>query len=202
MNTTTAVITGDIINSRKDTPEAWLPNLKKALSTYGKEPTQWEIYRGDSFQLEIPPEKALEAAIHIKATLKQKKGIDIRMGIGLGEKDYSSEKITESNGSAFVFSGECFENLKKQTLAIKSSSEVFDTTINVMLQLATLTMDNWLPATSRAVKTSIEHPQANQKELAALLNKSQSNISEALIRAGFDEVQKMTQFYTTQLAQL
>ncbi|MGX1931088.1 transcriptional regulator [Flagellimonas sp. 2504JD4-2] len=202
MDIATAIITGDIINSRKDSPEAWLPNLKEALNAHGKEPEQWEIYRGDSFQLEISPEKALETAIHIKASLKQKKGIDVRMGIGLGEKDYISEKITESNGSAFVYSGECFENLKKQTLAIKSNSKTFDTQINLMLQLASLTTDTWLPATSRVVKTAMENPEANQKKLAALLEKSQSNISEALIRAGFDEVQKMIQFYTTQLAQL
>ncbi|WP_136465806.1 transcriptional regulator [Flagellimonas onchidii] len=202
MSITTAVITGDIINSRKDSPEAWLTNLKKVLNTHGKEPKQWEIYRGDSFQLEISPEKALKTAIHIKASLKQKKGIDVRMSIGLGGKDYHAEKVTESNGSAFVFSGECFENLKKQTLAIKSGNEAFDTQINLMLQLASLTMDAWLPATSRVVKTALEHPKSNQKELAALLEKSQSNISEALIRAGFDEVQKMIQFYTTQLIQL
>ncbi|WP_420604121.1 transcriptional regulator [Flagellimonas sp.] len=202
MKVTTAIITGDIINSRKDIPEAWLPNLKRVLNTYGKEPAQWEIYRGDSFQLEVLPEKALEAAIHIKATLKQKKGIDVRMGIGLGEKDYSSDKITESNGSAFVFSGECFEGLKKQTLAIKSNSEELDTSMNLMLQLAALSMDHWLPATSRVVRTALEHPKSNQKELAGILDKSQSNISEALIRAGFDEVKKMNQFYISQLIKL
>ncbi|SNY92263.1 transcriptional regulator [Flagellimonas pacifica] len=202
MSITTAIITGDIINSRKETPKAWLPNLKQVLNTYGNEPTQWEIYRGDSFQLETLPEKALEAAIYIKASLKQEKGIDVRMGIGLGEKDYTSKKITESNGSAFVHSGECFENLKKQTLALKSDSKIFDQTINLMLQLAALSMDSWFPATSLIVKTALEHPKSNQKELAALLDKSQSNISEALIRAGFDEVQKMIQFYKSQLTQL
>lgn len=202
MSMTTAIITGDIINSRKATPEVWLPYLKTALDTYGKEPIQWEIYRGDSFQLEISPEKALEAAIYIKANVKQKKGIDVRMAIGLGEKDYDSEKITESNGSAFINSGECFENLKKQTLALKSNSETFDAPINLMLQLAALGMDNWLPATSRIVKTAMEYPNANQKELASVLEKSQSNISEALIRAGFDEVQKMIQFYKTHFSQL
>lgn len=202
MSITTAIITGDIINSRKATPEVWLPYLKNALDNYGKEPTQWEIYRGDSFQLEILPEKALEAAIYIKANIKQKKGIDVRIAIGLGEKDYDSEKITESNGSAFINSGECFENLKKQTLALKSNSETFDVPINLMLQLASLSMDNWLPATSRIVKTAMAYPNANQKKLASVLEKSQSNISEALIRAGFDEVQKMIQFYKTHLPQL
>ena len=202
MNNTTAIITGDIINSRKETPKAWLPYLKEALNAYGEEPRQWEIYRGDSFQLEVLPKQALEAAIFIKATIKQNKGIDVRIAIGIGEKDYDSEKITESNGSAFVHSGACFEGLKKQTLALQSDSKTFDNTLNLMLQLASLNMNHWLPATARIVKASMENPNSNQKELAAILNNSQSNVSEALLRAGFDEVQKMMEYYTTQIEQL
>jgi len=198
----TAILTGDIINSKDHKASKWLPLLKQALSRYGTEPLVWEIYRGDSFQLETTPEQALEAAIYIKAHLKQIRHLDIRVAIGLGEKDHAAEKITESNGTAFVRSGECFDGLKKQTLALNSGNEAFDTTINLMLQLATLTMDNWLPAAAKIVCAVLEHPGANQKEIATLLDKSQSTISEALIRAGFDEVQKMIHFYRTQLAQL
>ncbi|RIV70487.1 transcriptional regulator [Flagellimonas aequoris] len=198
----TAIITGDIINSKDHKTSKWLPLLKQALSRYGTEPLAWEIYRGDSFQLETSPEQALEAALYIKAHLKQIRHLDVRVAIGLGEKDYVAEKITESNGTAFVRSGECFDGLKKQTLAINSDNEAFDTTMNLILQLATLTMDNWLPATAKIVCTAMENPEANQKEIATLLDKSQSTISEALIRAGFDEVQKMIHFYRTQLAQL
>jgi hypothetical protein len=202
MAITTAVLTGDVINSRKENPETWLTNLKKALNKYGKEPKNWEIYRGDSFQLELTTADALEAAIYIKAQIKQNKNIDVRIAIGLGEKDYDAEKLTESNGSAFVHSGECFQNLKKQNLALKSGIETFDIPLNLMLNLAALTMDNWLPGTSRIVKTTMDNPNANQNELASILDTSQSNISEALIRAGFDEVKKMMQFYKTQLKQL
>ncbi len=198
----TAILTGDIINSKDHKASKWLPLLKQALSRYGTEPLVWEIYRGDSFQLETTPEQALEAAIYIKAHLKQIRHLDIRVAIGLGEKDHAAEKITESNGTAFVRSGECFDGLKKQTLALNSDNEAFDATINLMLQLATLTMDNWLPAAAKIVCAVLEHPGANQKEIATLLDKSQSTISEALIRAGFDEVQKMIHFYRTQLAQI
>lgn len=194
-----AVLTGDIINSKDHKANKWLPVLKQALARYGEAPSDWEVYRGDSFQLKTSPETALEAAIYIKASLKQIRHMDVRIAIGLGEQDYHADTITESNGTAFVRSGECFENLKKQTLALQSGNNLFDTTLNLMLQLATLTMDNWLPAAAKIVKTSLEHPEANQKEIASLLDKSQSTISEALLRAGFDEVQKMMHFYTTQL---
>ncbi|MGW9683997.1 transcriptional regulator [Flagellimonas sp. 2504JD1-5] len=197
-----AVLTGDIKNSTEHKVQKWMPLLKQALNRYGNEPAQWEIYRGDSFQLEVVPEKAMEAAIYIKACLKQLKGIDVRMGIGIGKKDYSSEKITESNGTAFVNSGKCFESLKKQNLGVKSANTTFDEHINLLLELALLTMDDWTPAISKTVKSALENPEMNQKELGSIFNKSQGNISEELNKAGFDEVKKMIQFYTTQLTQL
>ena len=197
-----AILTGDIKNSSEHKASKWLPLLKQALARYGKEPIDWEIYRGDSFQLQTIPENALEAAIYIKASIKQIRHMDVRIAIGLGKKNYEAPKITESNGPAFVNSGQCFENLKKQNLGIRTSNKKFDEQINLLLELALLTMDNWTPAISKTVKCAMENPGMNQKELASLLNKSQGNISEELNKAGFDEVKKMIHFYKAQLAQL
>lgn len=197
-----AILTGDIKNSSEHKANKWLPLLKDSLAKYGKEPKDWEIYRGDSFQLQTTPEDALEAAVYIKASIKQIRHLDVRIGIGLGKKDYDAPKVTESNGPAFVNSGACFENLKKQNLGIRTSSEKFDEQINLLLELALLTMDDWTPAISRTVQCTMDNPEMNQKELASLLNKSQGNISEELNKAGFDEIKKMIDFYKAQLAQL
>ena len=56
------VLTGDIINSRKVPPQRWLPVLKKTLSFHGKHPSAWEIFRGDSFQIQTDAEQALLVA--------------------------------------------------------------------------------------------------------------------------------------------
>lgn len=197
-----AIITGDIINSREGNVLQWLESLKTVLQKYGKEPKQWEIYRGDSFQLVIPPQDALLVAFHIKACIKQTKNYDVRIGLGLGEETYSAQKITESNGEAYVNSGECFENLKKQTLAIRSNNSEFDNTINLMLSIILLTANNWSNTVAEAIKTSIEHPNKYQKETAKLLKKSQSSISEALKRGGYEEISKINKFYQTQLSNL
>ncbi len=46
----TAIITGDIIASRKlANQEQWLTPLKKLLSTWGTRLKDWEIDRGDFF---------------------------------------------------------------------------------------------------------------------------------------------------------
>ena len=193
-----SIITGDIINSRASDPKIWIDVLKSELKKQGKEPQHWEIYRGDSFQLEVAPKNALKTAILLKAAIKQFKAIDIRMAIGYGDKTYASKSITESNGTAFVNSGECFENLKKTTLAIKSNSADFDNQINLMIELALLTMDNWTPTASTIFKAAVEFPEKKQSELAKMLKKEQSNISEGLKRAGYEEIHKLIQFYESQ----
>lgn len=198
----TSIITGDIINSQKSDPEHWLSALKSILNSFGKTPKTWEIYRGDSFQLEIRPEQALQACMLIKATIKQFEGLDVRLAIGIGEKTFQSKNITESNGSAFVNSGTCFENLKKTTLAVKSPFELFDTSINIMLELAQLTINNWSSTSAILVKTTLENPGLNQNQLAKIFKKTQGNISQGLKRAGFDEISKLLDYYKTQIQSL
>ncbi len=194
----TSIITGDIVNSRKkQETDEWLKELKETLRIFGKEPKDWEIYRGDSFQLEIrKPEKSFSAALLIKSSIKQFRQLDVRIAIGIGEKTYNSPKITESNGSAFANSGECYEKLKTRTMAIKSPWQDVNDHLNMLIDIATLTMDNWATVTASVVKTALLNPGKTQKELAELMKKkSQSTISDSLKRAGFDEVLKMEGFY-------
>ena len=191
----TSIITGDIMNSRKMVDGEWLGTLKTALNRYGTEPRSWEIYRGDSFQLEVKPEKALHAALFIKASIKQYKQLDARMAIGIGEKNFEATKITESNGSAFIHSGECFEKLKKNTLAIQSPWPKIDRELNLYLDLALLVMDHWTSNTSTIIKKAMEHPDLTQEGLATKLNRTQSTISESLNRAGYEEIMRMEKRY-------
>ena len=194
----TSIITGDIINSRKSSrPEVWLTTLKEILNLYGTEPENWEIYRGDSFQLEIAePQESLFAALLLKANIKQIKNLNVRMAIGIGEKTYTAEKITESNGPVFFNSGTCYEGLKARTLAIKSPWPEIDNQINMLIDLASLTMDSWGTATAKIVKMAMMNPHKTQKELARMLNKkSQSTISDGLKRAGYEEISRMEKYY-------
>lgn len=197
-----AVLTGDVKNSRADPSVTWLNLLKEGLGRYGKEPKAWEVYRGDSFQLEVPPEEALKASLFIKATLKQLKNTDVRIAIGLGQKHHNAAKITESNGTAFTNSGSCFEQLKKKTLAIQSQNTAFDMQFNLLISLALLTINNWTPTLARTIKTAFENPELNQVALAQRLKKSQGNISEELSRSGYDEIKQLLKYYHDQVTKL
>jgi hypothetical protein len=197
------VITGDIINSRKFNTHLWLPALKQALCAYGNEPKNWEIFRGDSFQLEIKePELTLHAALRIKSAIKQIKGLDIRLAIGIGEKDYCTDKISENNGSAYMNSGEEFEKLK-QSIAIKTPWQEFNKEINIYLSLALIIMNGWTPAAAKAMFTVLEsETPLNQAELGEKLGIKQSGASQRLARAHYKEISEFEKLFREKILKL
>lgn len=198
-----AVITGDIVNSREINSKIWMNLLKNCFLKQGKEPKTWQIYRGDSFQLKVAAEDALDVVFEIKTVVKTIQDLDVRLAVGIGEMDYNAKKITESNGTAFVNSGECFENLKKQTLAIQSNSENFDSIFNAILHLVNFTANNWTVKTAEIIKIALENPNVNQMELAEMLNrKNQSTISAALKRGAYDELKTVLNLYKIEVQKL
>lgn len=196
-----AIITGDIVNSRKLSSKIWMDSFKQLLNTFGKNPIEWEIYRGDEFQLEIKnPEDALRIALHIKSYFRSVK-LDARMSIGFGDKTYKAKKISESNGTAFSRSGEVFETLKKQkiNLAINSGNEALDTEINLMLRLSLVFMDNWLAQSAELVLTAIENPSLSQEEIGVKLGINQAAVSRRRKRAQFDLMIEMEKYFRNKI---
>lgn len=200
------VITGDIINSRKISPDIWLEVIKEALGIWGNSPEQWEIYRGDSFQLEIEDAKdALKAAIQIKSAVKSLKGMDVRMAVGIGDKTYSARKVSESNGSAFVNSGELVEDLKKnrRNLAVRSNDSRFNTEMNLYLKLALIFMDRWSDIAAETVRVALLHPDESQEGLAGMLgNIKQNTVSTRLKRAHFEETLELIRIFSLKTGEI
>ncbi|KRD58566.1 hypothetical protein ASE40_19770 [Flavobacterium sp. Root935] len=200
----TSVITGDIIGSRQQKSDHWVDDLKNILTPFGSTPNKWEVYRGDEFQIEIPnPEDALLAAILVKAHLRAIKS-DARMSIGFGDKTHNAKRISESNGSAFIHSGELFETLKKQkvTLALRTGDNSFDEKLNLMLQLALTFMDSWLVQSAEFVAAAIENPTLSQEELGQKLGINQAAVSRRQKRAQFDLVMNLDRYFRKEIKQL
>ncbi len=201
----TSIITGDIIQSQKVKPSVWLDILKTQLNTLGQNPQKWEIFRGDSFQAEVDnPLNALQTAIKIKAAIKCIKQLDVRLAIGIGDKTHNAIKITESNGSAFVYSGNQFEKIKKEktNLAIASPCEIFNRDMNLFIKLASIAMDNWSINSAQTVKIALENPEKSQKELGELLGIKQNAVSSRLKRAYFDEIKALLEIYKTKIQEI
>ncbi|MBF7090121.1 hypothetical protein IUY40_01010 [Flavobacterium sp. ALJ2] len=199
-----SIITGDIIGSRQLKPKDWIDGLKKLLNLFGKNPNEWEIYRGDEFQIEIKnPEDALLSTLLIKAYLRTLK-LDARMSIGFGDKVHTSKKISESNGTAFIRSGELFETLKKQktTLALKSGNADFDTKLNLMLRLSLTFMDNWLVPAAEFIVIAIQNPTLTQEEIGLKLGINQAAVSRRQKRAQFDLMMDLDLYFRAQIKEL
>lgn len=189
----TSVISGDIINSRKrEDTSSWLKSLKEIFLTIGKNPETWQIYKGDYFQIEIEDiYEVVFIAFKIKAAIKMYPSLDVRMSIGIGEKNFSAKQIGESNGQAFVFSGEELEKLKKNTLVIKSPWNDLDEQMNLYFSLLSLTMNNWTVSSAEIVDLTLKNPALTQTELSKKLNITQGRVSERQKRAALDELLKV-----------
>ena len=200
------IITGDIIKSRAMAhPSNWLHPLKEALAHLQPNALLWDIYRGDSFQLELQDlQKGFEAAIYIKASIKMIKGLDVRLALGVGEKSFSAEKITESNGEAFQFSGDTLESLKKEklNLKIKTTNHDIDSELNLYFKLALIAMDNWTVNSSEIVKLTLENKNALQAELGQMIGINQNAVSQRQKRAYLDHIIALNSRYKHKISQL
>lgn len=195
-----AIITGDIINSRKVNSEIWLPELKEYFSKIITNRDSWEIYRGDSFQLEVKVTKAFDTVLAIKALIKTHDAIDVRMAIGIGEEAFSGLKVTESYGTAHINSGESFENLKNYTLIIKSPFSAFDDYFNPILKLVSFITDNWKPVTAETIFYALNNKNLLQKEIAKHFAKDSTTINKALKRGAYDELSQVQDLYAKKIA--
>lgn len=199
-----SVLTGDIENSGENLDQPWLARLKQILAQYGASPADWEVYRGDEFQLRLPPENALEAAVRLKSAIKTLKGMDVRISIGIGGESHPAPRISEANGSAYIHSGRQFSALKKAKvkMAVATGREDWDRAMNLILKLGSDFMDDWSQVSAEFVYLALTHPSASQQDLADKLRIQQSAISQRQKRSRWPLVLEILSFYKNQLAKL
>lgn len=199
-----AVITGDIIGSESISTEIWLSPLKKLLSTWGEDPRDWEIYRGDEFQLRSPAKDVFQRFLAIKSLIKSLENLDVRVAIGLGEENFSSSKITESNGSAYVNSGRLLNKLKSEnkTFALDSDDPQLNEDLGMLFRWVSLDFDSWTPALAQIVHESILYPKLTQEEIAQKLSITQSSVSQRARRANLELITETDKFFQRKISQL
>ena len=209
-----AVIKGDIISSRslKD-QNLWLAPLKKFLSEIGQTPEDWEIVWGDFFQIIIKkPENALLNAFKIRALIKQiridsakkRSNIDVRMGMGIGEQSFVGEKVSESNGNAFIYASEIFNLLKKENLGIgvKTGETSIDDEVNLCLKLAEIFMSKWTVSSAELVNIVLNRPEITQKEIEKILGIKQNSVSGRWKRAHIDDLLAIDKMYRKKIKKI
>ncbi len=199
-----AVLTGDIINSQKADNKLWLPQLKRLFQQWSETGENWDIYRGDEFQVKCRVDQVFHHAILIKSLLKSVEQLDVRIAIGIGTEVYQSERITESNGTAYVNSGRLLTEIKSsgKTIAIQSENVKMNRDLNILLRWAALDMDKWTAATAEIIHQLLLNHRCTQDELAAKLNITQSSVSQRLKRANFELLQETDQYFRKKILEL
>lgn len=200
----TAVLTGDIVNSASYPEISWMEQLKEFFNTYGATPENWEIFRGDEFQIKVPVSEALQAAVYMKALVRSNTGLDVRIAIGIGTEIRAAERISESNGTAYQRSGRTFSQLKKKrsNLRISTGNSDFDESWNLILALALNFMDRWSAVSAEITALSLRYPNRSQEALARQLDIKQSAISQRRKRARWKLIKATLNLYSRQIANL
>ncbi len=199
-----AVITGDIVNSQREHAEIWLRSLKKLLASWSETPETWEIYRGDEFQLKCSKEDAFWKAVAVKSLIKTHENLDVRLAIGIGEDDFKSEKITESNGSVYVNSGRLLSSIKEDhiNLAIATPDAQLNEDLNLLFKWTLLDFDNWSAVSAEIIHMLTQQPNISQEQAAKKLSISQSSVSQRLKRANFELLLETDRYYRKKISQL
>ncbi|GGH72349.1 hypothetical protein [Phaeocystidibacter marisrubri] len=193
-----AILTGDIVKSSASQHDEWLNYLKSELNDHGVEGRDWEIFRGDSFQLICKPSEALKMALKIRAAVRVENGRDARISIGVGDVDKRRDVLHESNGQAFIFSGRGLDK-KKTIMSFHCPHESINTQMRVLFGLMNVVIDRWTSNQSEAVLFRLKNEGLTQVEAASALGISQSAWSIKMSRTGMTEILDAMKYFEDEM---
>jgi len=204
-----AVITGDLIDSTKYSPQ----ELDTILNAINREfehfrsvyDTDFKIFRGDSFQgIVMDATIALDLVITLKTTINrihiQNKKIsglsDFRIAIGIGTINLKRESILESNGEAFQFSGKALDSMKGDSrLLLKTVNDNLNDEFNVHFSLLDSITSKW--SLSSAEVVYYLHKGYKEREIAETLGINQSAVNHRKKAANWDSIALLLKRYKT-----
>jgi len=187
------VITADVVGSTliQEGMRGELPRLINRLADELQEisPIKVEIFRGDGFQVMVrDAEKTPLVAVMLRAGLRKselRSGTDLldaRMAVGIGEVSYVDDKITLSDGEAFVLSGREFDELGKRRLSVVTSSEDVNAELRVETAFLDDVISHWTMQQSECM-FQVLLTNAKQAQLASDGRTSRQNVGKKLSAA-------------------
>ena len=104
------------------------------------------------------------------------------MAIGIGKVSYINEKITLSDGEAFILSGREFDELGKRKLSILTPSEDVNAELRVETAFLDDVISHWTRQQSECIYNALL-TNAKQYQLASDDNTSRQNVGKKLSAA-------------------
>jgi hypothetical protein len=224
-----AIITGDIVASRKIAPairEKLYEDLNSFLKTIKKKWLKtYETYRGDSLQCEVgSPKLSLRTALLIRSFVMSyvpeniqkknksilRKGIhlrgysniefDIRLGVGIGPADFiKKNKITSSDGKAFQLSGQALDSAKEEDQRLNIKTD--NKIVNQEIEPLILLLDALTQKWTQNQAELVYHKLQNKKdeEISSLFNISRSAVNQRKKNAQWHAIEKAITYYESKI---
>lgn len=196
------IITGDVVGSTKLNGEdrnSLIEILKQTIdkiSSKEEKALEFEMYRGDSFQVKVAhAKKTLRVALLIRLGLiaarenfnsssRKNATWDARLSIGIGSIDFVKETINISDGEAFRLSGRALDSLSKiDRLTIRTSNQGVNDEFAVECFMADTIMKR-LSANQAKTAYSYLLEESTQKFIAEKMNLSPQAVNKSLQHGG------------------
>ena len=196
-----AVLTGDLIHSTDLTSaqlELHMEAVRIALEDWADgdfDPhfaPHFTRQSGDGWQaILIPPEKALRAALYIRACLRRDgTKSDTRIFIAEGRESVpASGNLNDATGPVFVASGRGLRALGKRSAFGHSAGGAMAATV----RLADHISRGWTETQARVVLQTLKI-RRTQEEIAEILGLSQQSVQQSLAAAGYPALSAALEF--------
>ncbi len=189
---TIAVLTGDLIRSRKASPDrvaATFDVLEAASKDFGAaRNTQLHFtrFRGDGWQVALTqPGLWLDALLYFAARLRAgTHGVDTRISVGIGGCDsLGTTDLSDASGTAFFISGDHLDRMSPKRQFALAGTGIGAAEVAV-LDLAAFIIASWTPAQAEAFATALLSADT-QENIAARLGITRQAVQSRLSGAGF-----------------
>lgn len=198
-----AVITADIVNSKKLGPDA-LNNLTTRIRELLKENRVrfLSFYRGDSFQCYCSdPYPAFKIALKLRCEAKifqagkDKNLTDLKISLGIGSIDAPVTSINKAMGQAFIISGEELDRLesKARKFIIKSENPELNIAFDAISFFTDFLFSNLTVKQAEVLQHLLNN--LTQMRIANILKKSQSTINRHVQALGWNELEHLLDLY-------
>jgi hypothetical protein len=197
-----AVLTGDLISSRKAGPDATERAMSGIAAVAADLSAPFARHRGDGWQVLLTqPERALRFVLLVTADLRSQQAPLSRFAIGIGAVSARrASSLSAETGEAFVTSGEILDDMpRRSTFGIASLTRRLDPMTWAAARLADQVARRWTPPQAEAMRLALAPDQPTGTSIARALGISPAAASYRLQGASWSDMKAVVTAFEQQL---
>ncbi|GGF55324.1 hypothetical protein [Alteromonas lipolytica] len=199
-----AVVTGDLVGSSKLTTADFqqvMSALEKQLKQFSiRYNSAYDIFRGDSFQVQTQPQLAARLATIIDLTLRSHSpSVMVRQCIGIGTGSASEQSVKTATGEAYLLSGHGLDDIKGRGLRIHCANQNFQTQMALLTRFFDSHLERLTSTQSYVVLTYLLAENKSHEHLARVLDKKRSNVTRILNTSQYHLIADYLDYFALQV---